>query len=100
MRCEDYNQYSALCAGCEYPNDIKCSKDITQIGKTKISTKKDDNKIKLIIDNMELKDIRVISPEIIDFLKDLGYGIDRFNEIRNEKGKLKGIEYELYKIYR
>lgn len=54
--------------------------------------------MKLIIDDMKLKDIKVISPEIIDFLKDLGYGIHRFNEIRNEKGKLKGIEYELYEI--
>lgn len=54
--------------------------------------------MKLIIDDMELKDIRVISKEVIDFLKDLGYGIDRFNEIRNEKDKLKGIEYELYEI--
>lgn len=54
--------------------------------------------MKLTIDNMDLKDIRVISREVIDFLKNLGYGVDRFHEIRNEDGKLKGIEYELYEI--
>lgn len=47
---------------------------------------------------MELKDIRVIAREITDFLKNLDYGIDRFNELRNEEGRLKGIEYELYRI--
>lgn len=54
--------------------------------------------MKLIIDDMELKDIKVISIEVIDFLKNLGYGVDRFREIRNEEGKLKGIEYKLYEI--
>lgn len=54
--------------------------------------------MKLIIDDMKLKDIRIMAPEIIDFLKNLGYGINRFDEIRNEDGKLKGIEYELYEI--
>lgn len=54
--------------------------------------------MKLIIDDMELTDIRIVSREIIDFLKDLGYGVDRFQEIRNNDGKLKGIEYKLYRI--
>ena len=54
--------------------------------------------MELVIDNMELKDIRIISKEIIDFLKDLGYGVDRFDGIRNNEGKLKGIEYKLYEI--
>ncbi len=54
--------------------------------------------MKLVIDNMELKDIRIISRKVIDFLKNLGYGVDKFHEIRNDDGKLKGIKYELYEI--
>lgn len=54
--------------------------------------------MKVIIDDMELKDIRVISRQITNFLKNLGYGIDDLKEIRNEDEKLKGFDYELYKI--
>ena len=54
--------------------------------------------MKLIINEMELIDIRTISKEVVNFLKSLGYGIDTFKELRDEEGKLKGIEYELYEI--
>jgi hypothetical protein len=26
-KCEEYNQYSVLCQGCNYPTDIKCCKE-------------------------------------------------------------------------
>ena len=54
--------------------------------------------MKVIIDDMELKDIKTISRHITDFLKNLGYGIYDLEEIRNEDGKLKGFDYELYRI--
>lgn len=54
--------------------------------------------MRLIIDDMKLTDIRIVSREIIDFLKNLGYGVDNFQEIRDNNQKLKGIEYKLYRI--
>ena len=27
-KCEEYMQYSVLCQGCSYPNDIKCCKKV------------------------------------------------------------------------
>lgn len=54
--------------------------------------------MKLTIEDMELQDIRTISREIVDFLKNLGYGIEDFKELRNQDHKLTGFDYELYKI--
>ena len=28
MKCKEYNTYSILCQGCDYPSDIKCAKRI------------------------------------------------------------------------
>lgn len=54
--------------------------------------------MKLIIDDMELNDIRNISRQISKFLEGLGYGIDDFKEIRNTENKVTGVDYNLYKI--
>jgi len=54
--------------------------------------------MKLIIDDMELNDIRNISRHISKFLEGLGYGIDDFKEIRNIENKVTGVDYNLYKI--
>lgn len=54
--------------------------------------------MKLIIDDMELNDIRNISRHISKFLEELGYGIDDFKEIRNTENKVTGVDYNLYKI--
>lgn len=54
--------------------------------------------MKLIIDDMDLKDIRAIGKKVVDFLKSTGYGVITFEEIRDKDGDLKGIEYDLYPI--
>lgn len=28
MRCIDYNAFSCLCSGCDFPNNIKCCKEV------------------------------------------------------------------------
>jgi hypothetical protein len=36
-KCGDYKQFSVLCQGCDYPDDIKCSKDNPPLAQTFIN---------------------------------------------------------------